>query len=127
MAKFVNRASYIIILLCLNYIIGCSSSITFLPDDLPTATVGKPYYIEVQIKGGAPVASLTWEALPVNNGFFVETIEKEGFGEKNFLKVYGTPIEPVNTKITLYGFTYGTSSSGEEFKKTYLIKVKKAN
>lgn len=105
-------------------LIGCTSKVIITPDKLPDAVVGKPYYIEIQIKGGTPVTSFKWEALPINNGFFVKTIEKEGFGEKNFLKIYGTPVEAVNTKITLYGFTYGTSFVGEEFKKTYVIKVK---
>lgn len=31
---------------------GCNRNITFEPNELPTATVGKPYYAEIEIKGG---------------------------------------------------------------------------
>lgn len=65
-------------------LIGCTSKVIITPDKLPDAVVGKPYYIEIQIKGGTPVASLKWEALPINNGFFVKTIEKEGLERKIF-------------------------------------------
>lgn len=119
-----NKKKYILFLVFLIYVIGCSSSVNFIPNELPTAIVGKPYYIEIQIQGGTPVASLTWDVFPENNGLCIESIEKEGYWEKDFLRIHGSPTKATDMKITLNGFTYGTSLPGKKFKKIYLLKVK---
>lgn len=41
-----------VILLVVLVLFGCTPRVTFFPDDLPVATVGKPYSAEIKIQGG---------------------------------------------------------------------------
>lgn len=104
-------------------LIGCASKVIVMPDQLPDAVVGKPYYMEIQIKGGA-VSPTILGLVKSENGLVVEPIEKNvGY---NTIKIYGKPLKAEDTTILIRGSTYGTMVPGTKFEKTYVIKVKEA-
>lgn len=116
-----------VILLVVLVLFGCTPRVTFFPDDLPVATVGKPYSAEIKIQGGgAGISSSSFyiDISPVN-GFNAEVIHiPEPYSS---IKIYGNPSEPIDTTIQVFGDTLGTSFPGEGFSKTYVIKVKKSD
>ena len=102
-------------------LVGCAQKIIITPDTLPDAVLGKPYYAEVKIDGGAISPSVYSTVTPENN-LIVEPIRTGS--SYNTMKIYGKPIEATDTVILIHGGTYGTMVSGKEFKKTYTLKVK---
>lgn len=108
-------------------LLGCTSDIKFYPNDLPIATVGQTYYVEIEIKGGNPVAPRSFfTKIEPENGLKIEPINLDEAWSHNHLKIFGTPRNTGNIKLIISGATYGTNYKGSEFQKTYIIKVKEA-
>ena len=102
----------------------CTQKIKVLPKSLPTATLGTPYYEEIQVFGGRVInKSFCYKIEPENSGLEISPTD---FGKQisfNDLKVKGTPRVAGPITIILSGSTYPTMCPGRELNKTYTIKV----
>ena len=120
-----------LILLLVFILIGCRSTIKYIPDEnyLPDAYKNKPYHELISINGGKVIDSLFWfEITPLNSGLTVEPDEEEKHGEVyttyNRVKIQGIPKVSGDIKLKIGGGTFGTNFPGVDFEKNYIIKVK---
>ena len=102
----------------------CTQKIKVLPKSLPTATLGIPYYEEIQVFGGRVInKSFCYKIEPENSGLELSSTHAQPNNLYNHLIVEGTPKVTGPITIILSGSTYGTMCPGGELNKTYTIKV----
>ena len=102
----------------------CTQKIKVLPKSLPTATLGTPYYEEIQVFGGRVInESFRYKIEPENSGLELSSTHAQPNNLYNHLIVEGTPKVTGPITIILFGRTYGTMCPGGKLNKTYTIKV----
>lgn len=112
-----------IINLCL--LTGCvfDTASKFSVDDLPSATVGKPYSVIIQIYGGSMPNedNLQWIITPENSGLTIRPTNN-GYAE---IEIYGTPNIKGHISVYLRGGGYGNfpTTPPSYFNKTFIIKT----
>lgn len=113
---------------------GCTTHAFFTPErnNLNDATVGTPYYDEINIFGG-PVFSINelgeqvivGDVQPDNTGLNVQYCNDDKLN--NCIQIRGTPTKAGTVKIRVSGGLGGNMfASPSEFDKTYTINVKAA-
>lgn len=110
-------------------IIACTPKTSFSPKELPVARLGQSYYAEIKIHSApGPVMKETFGYLikPENSGLDLKPLDMSANFPYNNLKIEGIPNTIGEVIIQFSGSTYGTSSSGSDFNKTYVVKVKEA-
>lgn len=110
-------------------VVACTPKTSFSPKELPIAKLGQPYYAEIEIHSApGPVMKETFGYLikPDNSGLDLKPLDVTAAFPYNNLKVEGTPNVVGDVIIQFGGATYGTSSAGGNFDKTYIIKVENA-
>ena len=102
----------------------CRQKIEVLPKSLPNASFGKPYYAEINIKGGL-IDDRLFDYLiePENSGLELLPFDLKSLGPYNHLVVKGTPKMTGTIIIKFLGSTFGTMCPGSEFEKIYTINV----
>ena len=94
------------------------------PKTLPNATLGAPYYAEIDINLRVIQHIFHYKIEPENSGLELSPTDFGTHVSFNDLKVKGTPKVAGAITIKLSGATYGTMSCrGKKFNKTYTIKV----
>ncbi|WP_392562166.1 hypothetical protein RHO12_01370 [Orbus sturtevantii] len=105
---------------------GCSQSIIFSRDNLPSATVGELYYVKVNISGGTSAVRSIY-AIVTPSVLSVQGIQKDGWTDYNNLTIKGIPEALGNITVKITGETAPTLFNTEPtFEKIYIIKVKEA-
>ena len=102
----------------------CTQKVEVLPKSLPNATLGAPYYAEIDINLRVIQHIFHYKIEPENSGLELSPTDFGTHVSFNDLKVKGTPKVAGAITIKLSGTTYGTMSCrGKKFNKTYTIKV----
>lgn len=100
--------------------VSCKTKVSFLPDELPNAVIGKPYSAMISISGGPmpDESNLDYEITPENSGLKIKPV-KEGW--YNDIELYGIPNIQGEIKVNLVGGVYGYPSA--HFNKIFIVKV----
>ena len=101
----------------------CTQKVEVLPKSLPNATLGAPYYAEIDINLRVIQHLFHYKIEPENSGLELSPTDFGTHVSFNDLKVKGTPKVAGKITIKLAGLTYGTMCPGSKFIKTYTIKV----
>lgn len=102
----------------------CTQKIKVLPQSLPNAILGTPYYAEIEVDNGRVINdSFHYLITPENSGLGLSPANFGTHISFNDLKVKGTPKIAGTITIKLSGLTYGTMCPGSKFNKMYTIKV----
>ena len=102
----------------------CTEKVEVLPKSLPNATLGAPYYAEIDINLRVIQHLFHYKIEPENSGLELSPTDFGTHVSFNDLKIKGTPKVAGAITIKLSGITYGTMSCrGNKFNKTYTIKV----
>lgn len=101
--------------------IGCGEKHQISPDKLPNAYIGKPYYQDINIIGGAVIGhqlDLNTD-FPNDMGITFNHIkdDKNDIYINNHLIIYGTPKYKGNYKVKIFATFYG--GKGKSLEKTY--------
>lgn len=113
------------ILLSAFVLAGCvfDTASKFSIDELPDATVGKPYSAIIQIYGGSMPNenNLHWIVTPENSGLSIKPTNN-GYAE---IEIYGTPNIKGHISVYLRGEGYGSfpMNPPKFFNKTFIIKT----
>ena len=116
----------IIVLFLATFLTGCfcTQKVEVLPEFLPNATLGIPYYAKIDINIRVIKRHFYYQIEPENSGLELSPTDFGTHVSFNDLKVKGTPKVAGAITIKLSGATYGTMSCpGRDFKKVYTIKV----
>jgi hypothetical protein len=100
-----------------------SSGLTFSPDKLPPAEVGKPYKVEIEVHGQrTPVGGTSIPAGSLPEGLvFAEQLRAKTIGE-----VSGTPKKAGKFKVKIAVWCFGTQVSGQTGDIEYELEVKES-
>jgi len=120
------------IVLYLFLLSACSLQAKFIPegDSLNDATVGVPYYNNINISGGIVLSYdiygkqvIAGEIHPDNVGLHLQYCDDNEFN--NCIQIRGTPTKAAIVKVRVHGgLGGGMLSKSGEFDKTYIIKIK---
>lgn len=117
----IKYARYLILISFL-ILSGCilDTESKFSLDELPDATIGKPYSVTLEIKGGAMPSkdNLYWKVTPENSGIDIKPAEE---GWYDTIIIYGEPKVKGHISVFLKGGGYGSPPSF--FNKTFIINV----
>ena len=129
------KIAFVGILVC---IAACSKKAEFLPDgeNLKPAIVGVPYYLKINILGGAVIGGRDRFAgfvTPDDSGITLRncllaswriTKDTKDKTNRNCIEIYGTPVKSGVIKINIGGGMYGNMlASASEFSKNYKLQV----
>ncbi|KAA0984237.1 hypothetical protein FQ192_28390 [Pseudomonas sp. ANT_J12] len=94
--------------------------LTIQPDNLASATTGKPYRVSVEVeRPNVAVAGFYVDpALPLPEG--LKLVYEEG---QNHAVIVGTPTKPGRYEVSIYLNTYGTQCTGQAAQRTYTLNV----
>ena len=125
MKKLQHHLMLIIGLFLATFLTGCfcTQKVEVLPKSLPNATLGAPYYAEIDINLRVIQHLFHYKIEPENSGLELSPTDFGTHVSFNDLKVKGTPKVAGKITIKLAGLTYGTMCPGSKFIKTYTIKV----
>ena len=126
MKKLQHHLMLIIGLFLATFLTGCfcTQKVEVLPKSLPNATLGAPYYAEIDINLRVIQHLFHYKIEPENSGLELSPTDFGTHVSFNDLKVKGTPKVAGAITIKLSGTTYGTMSCrGKKFNKTHSIKV----
>ena len=125
MKKLQHHLMLIIGLFLATALTGCfCDRVEVRPKTLPNATLGTPYYAEIDINIRVIKRHFYYQIEPENSGLELSPTDFGTHVSFNDLKVKGTPKVAGAITIKLSGATYGTMSCpGRDFKKVYTIKV----
>lgn len=108
------------------FISGCCSlvnkQVSFYPETLPIASLGKEYYIKIQ-SNGAPVRrlSIMGKESESNNGLKIKTYVDNSM--HGFIEISGVPNKTGEIIFEVEGGTPGTACSGARFKKKFTLLI----
>jgi len=129
------KIAFVCISVC---IVACSPKAEFLPDgeNLKPAKVGEPYYLKVNILGGAVIGGPNWilgSVVPNDSGITLRncplpswriTKDTKNLNDHNCVEIYGTPNKIGVIKIIIDGGMYGHMfARASEFSKNYKLQV----
>ena len=128
MKKLRHHLMVIIVLFLATFLTGCfcTQKVEVLPEFLPNATLGIPYYAKIEVFGGHAIRhDFYYDIQPEKSGL---ELSPRGLGTKyvsyNDLEVKGTPKVAGTITIELSGGTYGTNTCpGKHYDRVYTIKV----
>jgi len=102
------------------FILGCSNTPTITPDNLPKASVGKPYIVKIEIEKVILVDDLFVDSTITNDsGLVLNTGVGEHPYSDNTIEVKGTPIKNGKYEIILEGQTRNAYGGNINFRKKY--------
>lgn len=111
---------------------ACSLQAEFTPEGevLNDATVGIPYYNQINIFGGVVLSYdiygkqvIAGDIHPDNLGLYLQYCDDDEFN--NCIQIRGTPTKAAIVKVRVHGgFGGGMLSKSGEFDKTYTITIK---
>jgi hypothetical protein len=99
---------------------ACRPALTFVPDRLPDAAVGRPYHATVEVRGGeTPVGNVyATTALPPGLAIHYDKDKRDGIAS-----IDGTPTAAGRTSVTIEAWCYGTNRAGQTNAHDYELTV----
>ncbi|WP_081298370.1 hypothetical protein [Gilliamella sp. wkB108] len=115
---------------CAPFFFFSSTKTSVEPPSLPNAKLGQPYYATITINSypGPVIPRLfRYEITPTNSGLDLKVLDTEAVHPYNDFKLEGVPIVTGEIILRIHGGTFGTMEIGQDFDKTYTIKVEDAD